>query len=207
MENRGTSTMQLYYQVNYTLCDVPEGAAYFHAYFNRTNPTPYKENYVILNEIKGRGHYVGTYMANEVHNRGWWGEGEIKFFMDDDDEFPTICGTGTDDYFCGSQGFVNCDNTSYQAFCTPYAGVPQIIRPDGEFNAMTCFGMYRWHVVDPIRFKKRLKVTIQDLGLRSGDRYLAQRSDISSIAFYYLEVPTALPNELPDRDALEIIQR
>ncbi len=97
--------MTLYYQINYTLTDVPEDAAYFHAQFRRVNPLPYKDVYTILDGVKGRGQYVGTYMAWGVNNTGWWGEGEIKFFMDGDREFPTICGTGTEDYFCGSYDF------------------------------------------------------------------------------------------------------
>ena len=97
--------MTLYYQINYTLTDVPDDAAYFHAQFRRANPLPYKDVYTILDGVKGKGHYVGTYMAWGVNNNGWWGEGEIKFFMDGDKEFPTICGTGTEDYFCGSYNF------------------------------------------------------------------------------------------------------
>ena len=105
MENIAETDMTLFYQVDYILTNVPEDAAYFHAQFRRTNPLPYKENYVLTEGIKGKGHYVGTYIAWGVHNNGWWGEGEIKFFMDGDKEFPTICGTGTEDYFCGSYNF------------------------------------------------------------------------------------------------------
>ena len=82
------------------------------------------EVYTILDGVRGRGHYVGTYMAWGVHNSGWWGEGEIKFFLDGDGEFPTICGTGTEDYFCGSYNFdVGKDNGGYREFTTPYAGL------------------------------------------------------------------------------------
>ena len=84
---------------------MPDDAAYFHAQFRRANPLPYKEVYTILDGVQGHGHYVGTYMAWGVNNTGWWGEGEIKFFMDGDEEFPTICGTGTEDYFCGAYNF------------------------------------------------------------------------------------------------------
>src|SRR5260370_353916 len=78
---------------------VPEDAAYFHAQFRRVNPLPYKQAYTILDGVKGWGHYVGTYMAWGVRNNGWWGEGEIKFYLDGDAEFPTVAGTGTEDYF------------------------------------------------------------------------------------------------------------
>ena len=101
LENRGPKQIPCYYQINYTLTDVPEDVAYFHAQFRRSNPLPYKEVFTIVDGIEGMGHYVGTHMAWGVHNSGWWGEGEIKFFMDGDEEFPTVCGTGTEDYFGG----------------------------------------------------------------------------------------------------------
>lgn len=181
MENLADAPMRLYYQIDYSLTEVPEDAAYFHAQFRRTNPVPYKDVYTIVDGIKGKGHYVGTYMAWQVNNNRWWGEGEIKFFMDGDKQFPTICGTGTEDYFCGSYNFDR--GGKYIEFSTPYAGLHQVIRPDGTYRANQRFGMYRWHITDPIRFEKDLKVTIQDLGWRADRRYLAQRSDISSVAF------------------------
>ena len=108
-------------------------------------------------------------MAWGVNNNGWWGEGEIKFYMDGDREFPTICGTGTEDYFCGSYNFdVGKENGGYREFTTPYAGLPQVIRPDGLYRSQTRFGLYRWHIMDPIRFEQDLRVTIQALGWRSG---------------------------------------
>ena len=107
MTNLSGEDMRLYYQINYTLTEVPEDAAYFHAQFRRVNPLPFKEAYTILDGVRGQGHYVGTTMAWGVHNCGWWGEGEIKFFLDGDGDFPTICGTGTEDYFCGSYNFEN----------------------------------------------------------------------------------------------------
>ena len=93
MSNISTKDIILFYQVDYTLTEVPDDAAYFHAQFRRVNPLPYKQVYTIVDGIKGKGQYVGTYMAWGVNNNGWWGEGEIKFYIDGDDEFPTICGT------------------------------------------------------------------------------------------------------------------
>lgn len=202
MENLADAPMRLYYQIDYCLTEVPEDAAYFHAQFRRTNPVPYEEVYTIVEDIKGKGHYVGTYLAWQVNNNGWWGEGEIKFFMDGDKQFPTICGTGTEDYFCGSYNFDR--NGKYVEFSTPYAGLHQVIRPDGTYRANQRFGMYRWHITDPIRFEKDLKVTIQDLGWRSGGRYLPQKSDISSIAFWYQQEPHQTFPKLPSRDELEV---
>jgi hypothetical protein len=203
MENLDEKEMTLYYQVNYTLTDVPEDAAYFHAQFRRANPLPYKSVYTIVDGIKGWGQYVGTYMCWQANNTGWWGEGEIKFYMDGDKEFPTICGTGTEDYFCGSYGFTV--NGKYKPFTTPYTGMPQVILPDGQWQSQTRLALYRWHIVDPVRFKQDLKVTIQALGWRSGGRYLPLKDDISSVAFWYQKEPHAKFPKLPSKDELEII--
>ena len=205
MTNIGEEAMRLYYQINYTLTDVPEDCAYFHAQFRRTNPLPYKEVYTILDGVQGRGHFVGVYMAWGVNNNGWWGEGEIKFYLDGDKEWPTICGTGTEDYFCGSYNFENKETKQYQEFTTPYAGLNQVIRPDGVYRSQQRFGMYRWHITDPIRFQQDLRVTIQALGWRSGHRYLPLQDDIASVAFWYQTLPTAPFPALPDKDYLEVI--
>ena len=206
LSNLDDKEMVLYYQINYTLTEIPSDAAYFHAQFKRTNPLPYKEDYTILDGVSGKGHYVGTYMAWGVNNNGWWGEGEIKFYMDGDDKFPTICGTGTEDYFCGSYNFdVGKENGGYREFTTPYAGLPQVLRPDGLYQSNTRFGMYRWHIMDPIRFQSELRVTIQALGWRSGGRYLPLQDDIASVAYWYQTLPTVPFAPLPDKDYLEII--
>ena len=206
VENIGFEQMTLFYQIDYTLTEVPDDTAYFHAQFRRVNPLPYKDVYTILDGVDGQGQYVGTYMAWGVNNCGWWGEGEIKFFLDGDGEFPTICGTGTEDYFCGSYDFdVGKEKGGYREFTTPYAGLPQVIRPDGLYQSQTRFGMYRWHVVDPIRFEQDLRVTIQALGWRSGHRYLPLQDDIASVAYWYQTLPTAKFPKLPDRDYLEVI--
>jgi len=204
MENLDELEMTLYYQIDYALTDVPADAAYFHAQFRRANPLPYKQDYVILDGVKGWGHYVGTYMAWGVHNTGWWGEGEIKFFIDGDTTYPTICGTGTEDYFCGSYNFENRDTKQYQPFSTPYSGLSQVIKPDGVYNSQQRFGLYRWHIMDPIRFEHDLRVTIQALGWRSGGRYLPLQDDIASTAFWYQAEPHAAFPTLPSKDALEV---
>ena len=206
MTNIGFNEMTLYYQITYALTEVPEDAAYLHAQFRRVNPLPYKEVYTILDGVRGKGHYVGTYMAWGVNNTGWWGEGEIKFYLDGDDAFPTICGTGTEDYFCGSYNFdVGKENGGYREFTTPYSGLAQVIRPDGLYQSQTRFGLYRWHITDPIRFEQDLRVTIQALGWRSERRYLPLQDDIASVAFWYQTLPTAPFPPLPDRDTLEVV--
>lgn len=204
VENCTDKEMLLFYQVDYVLSDVPDDCAYFHAQFRRVNPLPYKEVYTIVDGIKGKGHYVGTYMAWGVNNNGWWGEGEIKFYMDGDDEYPTICGTGTEDYFCGSYNFDV--HGQYTEYTTPYCGLSKVLRPDGLYQSQQRFSMYRWHIPDPIRFEEDLRITIQALGLRSSDgTYLALQDDISSVAFWYQTLPFQKFPELPDREFLEII--
>jgi hypothetical protein len=205
VENIDANDMVLFYQINYTLTELPENAAYFHVQFRRTNPLPYKEVYTILDGVEGHGKYVGTYMAWGVNNTGWWGEGEIKFYLDGDKEFPTICGTGTEDYFCGSYNFENKDTKQYQEYTTPYAGLSQVIRPDGLYQSQTRFNMYRWHITDPIRFKKDLRITIQALGWRSEGRFLPLQDDIASVAYWYQTLPGKPFPPLPEKDYLEVI--
>ncbi|HZM53041.1 MAG TPA: glycoside hydrolase family 172 protein [Vicinamibacteria bacterium] len=209
MENRGLTEQTLYYQIDYALAPVPEDAAYFHAQFRRVNPLPYKQVYTILDGVKGWGHYVGTYMAWGVRNNGWWGEGEIKFFLDGDAEFPTIAGTGTEDYFNGSYNFENPVTHQYQEFSTPYSGLSQVQRPDGLYKSQQRFSLYRWHIMDPVRFEKDLRVTIQALGWMAGrsgndSRYLPLQDDIASVAFWYQREPHAPFPALPDRDFLAV---
>ncbi|MEN8230297.1 MAG: glycoside hydrolase family 172 protein [Bacteroidota bacterium] len=206
MENIDEEDMRLYYQIDYTLTEVPDDAAYFHAQFRRTNPLPYKDVYTIVDGLKGKGQYVGTYMFWQPNNNDWWGEGEIKFYMDGDKEFPTICGTGTEDYFCGSYNFGGWDPDAgkpgkYKEYSTAYTGF-QYFEPSQYSNIR--FGLYRWHIVDPVRFDKDLKITIQALGWRSGGRYLPLQDDISSVAFWYQLEPHARFPPLPDKDYLEI---
>ncbi|GAA4801746.1 DUF2961 domain-containing protein [Olivibacter ginsenosidimutans] len=210
IENIDDKPMNLYYQVDYTLTDVGEDEGYFHAQYRRTkyNSTSL---HTILDGVNGKGQYVGTYMGIGVNNNGWWGEGEIKFFMDGDKDYATIVGTGTEDYFCGSYDFdrpkkhgPGAETIEYAEFNTPYAGLHQVIRGDGHYHVQQRFGMYRWHIPDPIRFDNDLKVTIQDLGWRSGGRYLPQNSDIITVAYWYQREPHARFPKLPSKDELEV---
>jgi hypothetical protein len=181
-----------YYQIDYALTDVPEDRAYLHAQWRRSNPLPYKEVHTLLEDVRGWGHYVGTYIAWGVNNNGWWGEGEIKFYMDGDQEWPTICGTGTEDYFGGAWNFEQPIG-EYGRYSTPYLGLSQIISPDGLYKSQQRFGMYRWHVMDPIRFQQDMRVTIQALGWANrkweDSRYLPLQDDIASTAFWYQTEP------------------
>ncbi len=204
IENLGDEPTVLYYQIDYSLTDVPEDVAYFHAQWCRDNPLKYKEVHTILDGVRGQGHYVGTYIAWGVHNNGWWGEGEVKFYIDGDKEFPTICGTGTEDYFGGAWNFEH-PKGEYGVFSTPFLGLPQVIKPDGLYQSQQRFGMYRWHIMDPIRFGEDIRVTIQALGWRSGNRYLPLQDDISSVAFWYQTEPHMPHPLLGDKDWLEVV--
>ena len=204
LTNMHAEAAVIYYQFNYALAPVADDAAYFHAQYRRVNPLTYKDVHTILDGVDGRGHYAGTFIAWGVNNNGWWGEGEIKFFMDRDREFPTICGTGTEDYFCGCYNW-DVPGSGYREYCTPYAGMFRVIRPDGLYQAQQRFSMYRWHIPDPIRFESDLRVTIQALGWRSEGRYLPLQDDIASVAYWYQTLPTAPFPDLPDKDSLEII--
>ena len=209
LENLDDAPVRIYYQIDYALYEQPVEICYFHAQFRRVNPLPYKEVYTILDDVKGKGHYVGTYMAWGSNSNGWWGEGEIKFYLDDDSDHPSICGTGTEDYFCGSYDFEDPQtHARYLPFTTPYTGL-QVVEPDRLYKSQFRFGMYRWHLTDPICFEKSLRVTIQALGWfnmgKPDCRYLPLRDDIASVAFWYQTQPAKAMPALPERDLLEVI--
>lgn len=203
LENIYTKEITVFYQIDYVLTELPENCAYFHAQFRRVNPLPYKEVYTILDNVEGRGQYVGTYLFWGVNNNGWWGEGEIKFYLDGDTDYPTICGTGTEDYFCGSYNFDI--GGKYQEYCTPYAGLAKVTRPDGLYASNQRFSLYRWHICDPVYFKENIKVTIQALGWRDGGRFLPLQDDISSVCFWYQDRICKTFPAFPTTDELEII--
>ena len=196
IENRAPEDVGgFYYTINYGLGAIDEREAYFHAHFRRTNPLPYKEDYVILDGVRGAGQFVGVYMAWQQNSAGWWGEGEIKVFLDGDQEFPTICGTGTEDYFGGAWSFG-------QNFSAPFLGYP-LGASDGKPGNR--HGLYRFHILDPIRFAKEIRITMQAIGWRSEGRYLPLQDDIASVAYWYQTEPHQAFPQLPDRDYLEVI--
>jgi hypothetical protein len=204
IENLGADPVTLYYQIDYMLTETPEDMACLHVQWRRNRPLAYKQVHTLLDGVKGKGHYVGTYLAWQVNNNGWWGEGEIKFYLDGDDDFPTICGTGTEDYFGGAWNFEH-PKGSYGVYSTAFLGLPQVTQPDGLYRSQQRFGMYRWHIMDPIRFEEDLRVTIQALGWRKDGRYLPLQDDIASTAFWYQREPHAPFPLLPDLNGLEVI--
>ncbi|MGC8862760.1 MAG: glycoside hydrolase family 172 protein [Armatimonadota bacterium] len=177
-----------FYQIDYELDEVPDDLAYFHAQWRRAVTRIDRPEHVILDGVKGKGQYVGTYLAWTQLSNGWWGEGEIKFFMDGDEEYPTICGTGTEDYFCGAWGFGD-------TYSTAFLGYPLWVKNEGEVPK---HGLYRWHILDPIRFEKDLRVTIQALGWWPNGKYQPLQDDVASVAYWYqIEPHAAFPEMLP----------
>jgi hypothetical protein len=196
VENRAPEDIHgFFYAINFAETEIDPEDAYFHAQFRRTNPLPYLKDYTILDGVKGKGQYVGTYMAWQQNTTGWWGEGEFKAFVDGDTDFPTICGTGTEDYFGGAWGFG-------KTFTAPYLGYPYG-NCDGKPGNR--HGLYRFHIMDPIRFQSDLRVTMQAIGWRSEGRYLPLQDDIASVAYWYQTEPHQGFAELGDRDALEVV--
>lgn len=204
VENLAGEQVYLYYQIDYIHTQPSEGSAYFHAQWNRVNPVRSKEVYTIVDGISGKGHYVGTYMARQVNSNQWWGEGELKFYMDGDKEFPTICGTGTEDYFGGAWNFEQ-PMGAYCAYSTAYQGFAPVSVPDGLYRANMRFSMYRWHIADPIRFERSLKVTAQMLGWRSGGRYLPLQDDVATVAYWYQDAPSNGQRHSFSPDELEVV--
>jgi hypothetical protein len=197
----------LFFQITYSLTEIPADQAYFHAQWRRSNPLPLKQVHTLLNGVQGEGHYVGTYLAWGSHSNGWWGEGEFKFFLDGDRDYPTICGTGTEDYFGGAFCFEHPEKT-YATYSTPFLGLPQVIQPDGFNRSQMRFGMYRWHIPDPIRFQEELRVTVQALGWEEfynhPPKYIPLQDDIASTAFWYQTEPHAPFPTLPGCDQLAL---
>ncbi len=198
MENIGSNNMTLYYQMDYTLGKVGADAGCFHAQFRSEQPMATPGLYTIVDGVQGQGQYVGTYLAITVPGTGWWGEGEIKFYLDGDTKFPTICGTGTEDYFCGSYNFENPATHKYQTFSTPYSGLAQVIPADETYKPGQRFGLYRWHITDPVRFRNNLKVTIQVLGWKEHGLYDPLSAEISSVAFWYQKEPHVAFGRVPE---------
>ena len=177
-----------FYQITYALTEVPENAATLHAQWRRSMTTREYPEHVILEGVRGQGHYVGTFLAWTQLSNGWWGEGELKFYMDGDADHPTICGTGTEDYFGGAWAFGG------ETYSTPFLGYPLYRKEPGEVPR---HGLYRWHVLDPIRFQRDLKATVQALGWRPNRKFEPLTDDIASVGYWYQAEPHAPFPELP----------
>lgn len=197
-----------FYQVDYCLLpDSLENVGYFHAQWKRQRVTEKGNDYVILDKIKGMGQYVGTYMALTALERSWYGEGEIKFFIDGDDEYPTICGTGTEDYFGGAWAFeVPEDGKRVEMiYNTPFLGFPYYsnhkdfrYNPAHDVGQLPQRSFYRWHIMDPILFEEDIKVTIQQIGVRP-DGLFERQDDVATVAYWYQTEPHRPFDKLMER--------
>ena len=176
------------YRVLYKLHDVPDDAAYFHAQWRRSLTTREYPEHVLLDGVKGAGLYVGTYLAWTALSSGWWGEGEIKFYIDGDGEFPSMADNGTEDYFGGAWSF-SMEKGLEKEFSSPFLGMPlaKLDDPGGP----RLFSLYRWHILDSIGFAEDLKVTVQALGWWPNGRYQPLTDDIASVAIWYQAEPHA----------------
>jgi hypothetical protein len=198
-----------FYQIDYELLDaLPAEVGRFHAQFRRTNPTIKGVDHVLIDGVRGHGQYVGTYVAVTALERYWWGEGEMKFYIDGDDEFPTICGTGLEDYAGGAWAFQNRLGIDADpiTFSSPYFGYPFHATVDDTRYAPYSTAMppmhslYRWHLVDPIRFSSDLRVTLQQIG-HDGLALFERSDDVSTVAYWYQLEPHAPFPALPDWQA------
>lgn len=188
LTNDGPKTVPIYYQIDYTLGDRhPADVGRLHVLFQRENPTTEKEDFVLLPTRTGAGRFMGCVIGVRNLHQRWWGEGEIKFFMDGDTEFPTICGTGSEDYVGLSYGMQD----------TPF--LYNGCNLNQKQNGQDFVSMYRWHLPDPIYWQRECRVTIQQIAWQEG---LVETSDDWSCAtFWYEPVPSAPLPELPDADA------
>lgn len=146
LTNESERNVTLFYQVDYTIEERhPADVGRLHVCFRRENPTTLKQDFEILPKRTGKGRFIGTVLGIRSLEPNWWGEGEIKIFMDGDTEFPTICGTGSEDYVCLSYGMQQ----------TPFLYHGCSLNQDGFIS------MFRWHLPDPIYWEKECRITIQ----------------------------------------------
>lgn len=210
IENQNTEAVpSFFYQVDYCLCDgLPENTGYFHAQWRRQRVTEKQKDYVILDGVKGAGQYVGTFMALTTLERYWWGEGEVKFYLDGDQDYPTICGTGTEDYFGGAWSFATQEGgkTVEHTYCTPFLGYPFYSALDdsvhNDYHMEDCppmRGLYRFHIPDPVYFQEDIKVTMQQIG--SCHRGIYERQDdVATVAYWYQREPHQAFEKLMGRE-------
>jgi len=210
LSNETTNDLRMvFYDIDYTIGDpVSDNTLYFHACFNKQYPTTLKKDYEILPEVIGRGRFLGVNMSVIVnqaqYSRLWWGEGEVKMYIDGDDKFPTLCGSGTEDYLGTGWG--------QSLFTNRYQGCT--IADDKKLE----YSFYRYHIPDPVYFYENIRITIQQIGFGMNDemnllrnlkspvynaaekleqidfskqtKAVFERSDnVSSCAYYYLDKP------------------
>lgn len=182
--NEGKRTPPFFYQIDYTLKDAhPNDVGRLHVLFRRENPTTLKQDFELLPKRKGQGRFIGSIMGIRALEGNWWGEGEIKVYLDGDAEFPTICGTGSEDYVGLSWGMQQ----------TPF------LYNGCSLDQKGFVSMYRWHLPDPIYWFKEVRVTIQQIGWKDG--LYERQDDWSAATFWYEPTPSAPLPPMPPADA------
>ena len=185
LTNEGKESVPLFYQIDYTIGDKhPADVGRLHVLFRRENPTTEKKDFELLPKRTGKGRYIGALIGiRNMHPDQWWGEGEIKIYMDGDKDFPTIVGTGSEDYV----------GLSYGMQQTPY------LYNGCNLDQNNFVSMYRWHLPDPIYWKKEARITIQQIAWQKG---LAEvQDDWSTATFWYEPVPSAPLPPMPNQEA------
>jgi len=153
MINEGSESAMLFYDVDFSFQKIAPGALYFHAYWTRQMTSKLGEDFLVLPKMTGKGRFLGMTVGvntDSSYSKSWWGEGEVKMFLDGDTQYPTIVGTGTEDYIGSAWGLGTFTNT-YQG-CTVAS------------DSTRQFNFYRWHIPDPIYFNKDIKVVLQQIG-------------------------------------------
>jgi hypothetical protein len=201
LTNEGKANVALFYQIDYTIKDNhPSDVGRLHVLFRRENPTTEKQDFEMLPKRTGKGRYIGALLGiRNLHPGQWWGEGEIKIFMDGDTEFPTIVGTGSEDYVGLSYGMQQTPHL-YNGCCLCLNSTDWS-REDLDKNKENAnfISMYRWHLPDPIYWEKEVRITIQQIAWQKG---LAEtQDDWSTATFWYEPVPSAALPALPGVEA------
>lgn len=152
--NESTNTFNLYYDIDFILTEPHDASVmYFHAWWHRTSTTELGKNFVILPPVQGKGRYLGAHiglMTNPIFSNSWWGEGEVKIYLDGDTQYPTIVGTGSEDYPGSGYGLGKFNHR--------FQGCLVADNKKGEY------GFYRYHIPDPVFFHTNCKVTLQQMG-------------------------------------------
>ncbi|TWT66332.1 hypothetical protein Pla123a_47260 [Posidoniimonas polymericola] len=191
----------IYYQVDYTLGDNhPDNVGRMHANFRRANPTTPGEDFELLPKRTGKGRFLGAVMGVRTLHPGWWGEGEMKAYLDGDDKLPTICGTGSEDYVGLSYGMQNTTHRYHGCSLLEKskAKFPQLDIPQNETveTPAEYISMYRWHLPDPIYWKTECRITIQQIGCC----YYERDDDWSTASFWYEPVPSEPLGPFPSNE-------
>lgn len=153
LTNEGKEPAKLFYDIDFVLQKIASTALYFHACWNRQMKARLGEDFVVLPKVSGKGRFLGMTVGvntDSAYGKSWWGEGEVKMYVDGDGQYPTIAGTGTEDYIGSAWGLGQ--------FINQYQGCTVANDSLGQYN------FYRWHIPDAIYFNKEIKVTLQQIG-------------------------------------------